>query len=78
MLLTESNICRRNSVFLPQKDRQQKTKKSMAAIKTVLGERKRDKIAKAALNALQGAGDVDPDPDPDAGEEKKREIEASE
>lgn len=76
MLLTESNICRRNSVFLPQKDRQQKTKKSMAAIKTVLGERKRDKIAKAALNALQGAGDVDPDPD--AGEEKKREIEASE
>ncbi len=49
MLLSESHICRQNGVYFPQKERQQKTKKSMAAIKTVLGERKRDKIAQHAL-----------------------------
>jgi Mitochondrial 39-S ribosomal protein L47 (MRP-L47). len=53
MLLTESNICRQNGVYFPQKERQQKVKKSMAAIKVVLGERKRDKIAQSALNAMQ-------------------------
>jgi hypothetical protein len=53
MLLTEANICRQNSVYLPQKEREQKVKKSMAAIRTVLGERKRDKIAQSALKALE-------------------------
>lgn len=53
MLLTESNICRQNGVYFPQKERQQKVKKSMAAIKVVLGERKRDKIAQSALDAMQ-------------------------
>jgi len=53
MLLTETNICRQNGVYFPQKDRQQKVKKSMAAIKTVFGERKRDKIAQHALKALE-------------------------
>ena len=46
MLLTESNISRSNNLqFFPQPDRKLKVKKSMAAIKTVLGERKKQKIA---------------------------------
>ena len=45
MLLTESYISTKNSQFFPQPERKQKVKKSMAAIKTVLGERKREKIA---------------------------------
>mmetsp|Transcript_17896 Transcript_17896/g.26161 ORF Transcript_17896/g.26161 Transcript_17896/m.26161 type:complete len:147 (-) Transcript_17896:157-597(-) len=49
MLYTESNIARRTSVYMPQKEREHKVKKSMAAIKIVLGERKRDKIAQHAL-----------------------------
>jgi hypothetical protein len=53
MLLSESHICRQNGVYFPQKERQRKTKKSMAAIKTVLGERKRDKIAQHALKLLE-------------------------
>lgn len=53
MLLTESNICRQSSVYFPQNERKKKVKKSMAAIKVVLGERKREKIAQAALRALE-------------------------
>ena len=49
MLLTESHLSRVNNVIFPQKERQQKVKKSMAAIKVVLGERKRNKIAQHAL-----------------------------
>jgi hypothetical protein len=46
MLLTESDITRRNGLqFFPQPNRKEKVKKSMAAIKTVFGERKREKIA---------------------------------
>jgi len=61
MLLTESNICRQNGVYFPQKERQQKVKTSMAAIKVVLGERKRDKIAQSALNAMGDDVDVEVD-----------------
>lgn len=53
MLLTESNISRVNQVYMPQKSRQEKVKKSMAAIKHVLGERKREAIARHALQNLQ-------------------------
>lgn len=49
MLLTEANIHRRGQMYLPQPDRLQKVKKSMGAIKAVLGERKRDAIAQTAL-----------------------------
>lgn len=46
MLLTEGHISRVNSNYLPQPDREKKTKRSMAAIKTVLGEREREQIAR--------------------------------
>lgn len=49
MLLTEAYISSRNGSYFPQPERRQKVKKSMAAIKVVLGERKRDKIAQHAL-----------------------------
>ena len=45
MLLTETNLARRRSLLFPQPERQYKVKKSMGAIKHVLGERKRAAIA---------------------------------
>ena len=45
MLLTELQISRRKSIIFPQPDRFRKVQKSMAAIKHVLGERKRAAIA---------------------------------
>lgn len=53
MLLTEKQLCRRKEIIFPQPERIQKVKKSMGAIKQVLGERKREKIAKAASARLQ-------------------------
>ncbi len=64
MLLTENNICRRKAIPFPQADRRQKVKKSMGAIKAVLGERKRDKIAQHALKMAQ-LHDADDDDDED-------------
>jgi len=49
MLLTEKQILRRRSIELPQPDRWRKVKKSMAAIRHVMGERKREKIAQHSL-----------------------------
>lgn len=62
MLLTENNLCRRKAIPFPQADRRQKVKKSMGAIKAVLGERKRDKIAQHALKMAQ-LNDSDDDND---------------
>lgn len=45
MLLTESELSRRNSEYFPQPERRQKVRKSMGAIKQVLGERKRQRIS---------------------------------
>ena len=45
MLLTEKNLSRRKGLRFPQPERWKKVKRSMAAIKVVLGERKREKIA---------------------------------
>jgi large subunit ribosomal protein L47 len=45
MLLTESELCRRNAEYFPQPERRQKLKKSMGAIRQVMGERKRDRIS---------------------------------
>ena len=45
MLLTESNLARRHAFEMVQPDRRRKVRKSMGAIKQVLGERKRKKIA---------------------------------
>mmetsp|Transcript_18261 Transcript_18261/g.23682 ORF Transcript_18261/g.23682 Transcript_18261/m.23682 type:complete len:158 (+) Transcript_18261:134-607(+) len=52
MILTEMHHARRNGLVFPQPERKQKVKKSMGAIKVVLGERKRDKLAQIALNKL--------------------------
>ncbi|KAL7549142.1 hypothetical protein ACHAWF_012411 [Thalassiosira exigua] len=55
MLLTETNLARRNEYTMVQPERRQKVRKSMGAIKHVLGERKRKKIAdhKAYLKELE-------------------------
>jgi hypothetical protein len=45
MLLTEQQLSRRRTLIFPQPERIKKVQKSMGAIKTVLGERKRVKIA---------------------------------
>lgn len=45
MLLTESNLARRHGYMMVQPERRKKVRKSMGAIKHVLGERKRQKIA---------------------------------
>ncbi len=44
MLTTEAELCRRRSEYFPQPERRQKVKKSMGAIKQVLGERKREGV----------------------------------
>lgn len=55
MLLTETNLARRHGYDMVQPDRRQKVRKSMGAIKHVLGERKRKKIKdhKAYLAELE-------------------------
>ena len=54
MLLTEIQLCRRKGIKMPQSERIRKVRKSMGAIKAVLGERKRDKIAQVVLLQMQG------------------------
>mmetsp|Transcript_1281 Transcript_1281/g.3378 ORF Transcript_1281/g.3378 Transcript_1281/m.3378 type:complete len:170 (+) Transcript_1281:202-711(+) len=49
MLLTERQLSRRRQLIFPQPERMKKVRKSMQAIRQVLGERKRSKIA--AYNA---------------------------
>ncbi|KAL7535359.1 hypothetical protein ACHAXR_006441 [Thalassiosira sp. AJA248-18] len=55
LLLTESNLARRHGYEMVQPERRKKVRKSMGAIKHVLGERKRKKIAdwKAYLEELE-------------------------
>jgi Mitochondrial 39-S ribosomal protein L47 (MRP-L47) len=50
MLLTELQLSRRRGILFPQPDRMKKVRKSMGAIRHVLGERKREKIAAFKLN----------------------------
>lgn len=45
MLLTEQQISRRKRLQFPQPERMKKVRKSMGAIKQVLGERKRGHLA---------------------------------
>jgi ribosomal protein L29 len=49
MLLTEKNLSRRKGLVFPQPERWKKVKRSMAAIKVVLGERKREKLTEHAI-----------------------------
>ena len=45
MLLTEQQLSRRKGIIFPQPERMRKVRKSMGAIKQVLGERKRATLA---------------------------------
>ena len=45
MLLTEQQLSRRRGIIFPQPDRIQKVKKSLGAIRQVMGERKKDKLS---------------------------------
>jgi hypothetical protein len=49
MLLTELQLSQRHQIVMPQPERIQKVKKSMGAIRQVLGERKKEKLAQHAL-----------------------------
>ena len=46
MLLTEQQLSRRRQIVFPQPERFKKVRKSMGAIRQVLGERKRERIQK--------------------------------
>ena len=67
MILTEMHHARRNGLVFPQPERKQKVKKSMGAIKTVLGERKREKLAQLALRKLEQQQNL-------SGEEEEKEV----
>ena len=59
MLLTEKQLSRRKGIIFPQPERIKKVQKSMGAIRHVLGERKRDKLASLALaNVEDSQGDI--------------------
>jgi len=70
MLLTEANLARRHGYMMLQPDRRKKVRKSMGAIRHVLGERKRAKIAdhKLYLQELERVGALLEDLDVDASE----------
>jgi len=53
MILTESNLARRKGIIFPQPERETKVKKGMAAIKAVLGERKRERIEQFELRQAE-------------------------
>ena len=59
MLLTEQQLSRRRGLIMPQPERLRKVKKSMGAIKHVLGERKRAHLARIAHARAHG-GDTKP------------------
>lgn len=44
MLLTEQQLSRRRQIIFPQPERLRKVRKSMGAIRQVLGERKRERL----------------------------------
>lgn len=48
MLLTELQLSRRRGLFFPQPDRMYKVRKSMGAIRHVMGERKRERLRNLA------------------------------
>jgi large subunit ribosomal protein L47 len=53
MLLTEQQLGRRRGLIFPQPLRLRKVQKSLGAIRHVMGDRKQDKIAAAALKQLE-------------------------
>eukprot|EP00934_Nitzschia_sp_Nitz4_P005850 Nitzschia sp. Nitz4//scaffold1_size375055//80232//80759//NITZ4_000232-RA/size375055-processed-gene-0.117-mRNA-1//-1//CDS//3329540913//5840//frame0 len=59
MLLTERQLSRRRQLIFPQPERLQKVRKSMGAIRQVLGERKRSKLAELKQSSLEEAMDAE-------------------
>ena len=55
MLMTERQISRRRNLVFPQPERTRKVKKSMGAIKHVLGERKRAHLARVRHRSAEEA-----------------------
>jgi large subunit ribosomal protein L47 len=53
MLMTEQQLSRRRQLIFPQPERFQKVKKSMGAIKQVLGERKKVRIAEFQITKME-------------------------
>jgi large subunit ribosomal protein L47 len=60
MLYTEKLLSRRKGIIFPQPERIKKIQKSMGAVRHVLGERKRDKLASLALASMEDNGDYQP------------------
>jgi large subunit ribosomal protein L47 len=61
MLLTEQQLSRRKGIMFPQPGRMRKVRKSMGAIKHVLGERKREMLARLAREKLEFKNKMDED-----------------
>jgi large subunit ribosomal protein L47 len=55
MLLTEQQLSRRRQLVFPQPERLYKVQKSMGAIKQVLGERKREKVAAHLASQMESS-----------------------
>lgn len=53
MLLTEQQLSRRRQLVFPQPERLYKVQKSMGAIRQVLGERKRVKVAEHLASQME-------------------------
>jgi hypothetical protein len=79
MLLTEQQLSRRKGIIFPQPERAKKVRKSMGAIKQVLGERKREKLAGLALEQMNEADKLDAEHNGGSGDEDdEEETESSE
>ena len=63
MLLTEKYLLETNNLKFPQPYRWTKVKRSMKAIRVVLGERKRERAAQRALEQRMWGPDDDDDDD---------------
>ena len=64
MLLTEKQLSRRKNIIFPQPDRMRKVRKSMGAIKHVLGERKRAHLESLEEKQKQEQEDEEDGPTP--------------
>ena len=64
MLMTEQQLSRRKSISFPQPERMLKVRKSMGAIKHVLGERKREHLSQLAARHIEASGEEFPVPKP--------------
>jgi hypothetical protein len=77
MLLTEQQLSRRKGIIFPQPERAKKVRKSMGAIKQVLGERKREKLSGLALAQMNESEKMDAEMG-DEDEDNEEETESSE